>query len=132
MIEHGDFEITQVNSVIITKATGPWNEESTLNFSENMHRVVVSMEGQPFASIGIFYGESILIPSAEVQIRKLTKWRKEHGLQCVALVLVNELVTNNLTMQQYHKIYGDSNIEHQFFKSFEQAKEWLTERGFYF
>ncbi len=131
MIEHGDFEIIRSNSVIITRAKGPWNEESTIRFTTEMRCIVEKMAGKPYASVGIFYGESILIPDAVKQISKLTKWRKEHGLQCVALVLNEDILTKSLTMELYTKIYSESGVEHQFFDRFAHAINWLTERKFY-
>lgn len=131
MDEHGDYEILTSNFIIITRAKGPWNEESTSHFAQEMQYTIDKFNGMPFAAIGMFYGESILTPDAENQLAKLNRWRKERGLQIVAIVLSDKSMGNSLTIHQYKNAYASLGIKHQFFEHISQAKKWLEFHGFY-
>lgn len=125
---HGDFKLVLSGNVMITVATGPWNQECIEKFRKEYFQLVQPLKGQQRADLVILQGESLLIPSAEQRLTKTINKSAEHGLSHVALVVSNAAI-RPIAQAQFNKVYQSSGLNIQFFDQQVKALNWLTQQG---
>lgn len=123
--EHGQFDIETIDNVVIVDAKGPFNKEVIPLYRQAMKDAIASFSGQKWQQIIVIRETSLFTPEAEKALLKTLAYRKSLGLNASAVVMLDcDAVA--LTKQQLTRCYNRYDIEHDFFDSIEEAKQWLA------
>ncbi|MBU2978121.1 hypothetical protein [Alteromonas sp. C1M14] len=127
---HGEFTITRSGNVMLTQAFGPWNTECVEQFAKHYANELGSLKDESWADIIVLRGESLLIPEAERTLSEKVRWATEHGLKDVAIV-TGESFVGVASRMQLEKLYTHFEFEYAFFRYYEEASTWLTQKGYH-
>ena len=122
---HGKFNITTTHDLLVLDATGPFNLQHVNNLIAEMARIIPQMDGD-WGQLTIFHDDSIFVPEAFKVVKQSIKARGEHGLKCVAIVLVSAQCSF-IMKQQITAIYENTSLPFAFFDSETLAKHWLAD-----
>lgn len=130
LFEHGDYIVGNNQQILLFAGRGPWNDEAMLQGAKLMgQKIALFDQAKPWAQLSCLVGESLMPPSTFRTFIHHCKIRKERGLACLAIVILDSEVKNTIK-QQLSEAYLKADIEHQFFSSIEQAVSWLGQNDF--
>lgn len=121
---HGSYTIEQHNNILMIDAQGPFNEETTEQYYQDIKLITKKMSGSPWASLVSFTGNSVFAPEAEYKLIETTQYRVDNGMVAVAAVIFNSAYADVLQMQ-LQRIYQSCGIQFNFFSNADHAKNWL-------
>lgn len=121
---HGSYTIEQHNNILMIDAQGPFNEETTEQYYQDIKLITKKMSGSPWASLVSFTGNSVFAPEAEHKLIETTQYRVDNGMVAVAAVIFNSAYADVLQMQ-LQRIYQSCGIQFNFFSNADHAKNWL-------
>ena len=123
---HGSYSIEQQGNILLVDAKGPFNEVTLAQYHLDMKEVCQQMQGQPWASLVTYYGNSIFTPEAEACLIDVTKYRVKHGMLVNASVIIN---SNHADLQQMQltRVYQSAGVLFHVFSDVERAKDWLVD-----
>jgi hypothetical protein len=123
--EHGIYEITVENNLLLVDATGPFNEELIISYRKALEAAIKLLEVGKWNQIITVRETSIFTPEAELALSNSLKERKLRGL-LRSCVIVGELNSRAIAIKQMSRCYLYAEIENQFFTTFAEAKQWLN------
>lgn len=121
---HGSYTIEQQNNILLIDAHGPFTEETTEQYYQDIKLVTKQMSSSPWASLVSFTGHSVFAPEAEQKLIETTQYRVDNGMVAVAAVIFNSGYADILQMQ-LQRIYQGCGIQFNFFSNADHAKNWL-------
>lgn len=103
--EHGTFTIEVLsNNIILTDATGPWNQETLKRYFSEIMAYVDMFKGQPWFSIDIHRNETLLSPEALHVVRKILQWKKSTNFQSQTIIY-KEHFASTITQEQAQQLF---------------------------
>ncbi|MDP5029603.1 hypothetical protein [Paraglaciecola sp.] len=130
MFEHGDYVVGINQQVLLFVGRGPWNDEALIDGAKKLGKEIQHLDlTLPWAQLSCLVGECLMPPSTFDGFVYHSKIRKEKGLACLAIVILESDISNTIK-QQLGAAYRQAEIEHQFFNSIESAIEWLAQQHF--
>jgi hypothetical protein len=126
LAEQGQYTIERKNNVLFVDARGPFNEEITLRYFEDVKQVCRDFSGEIWGSLVTYYGNSIFTPEAEAGLIEITKYREDRGMVAIASVIMQ---SNSADLQQMQlaRIYQATNITAHVFSNIDSATQWISE-----
>ena len=130
MVEHGDYIVGTNQQVLLFVGRGPWNDEALFVGTKKMGQQISLLDlSKPWAQLSCLVGECLMPPSTFDAFVNQSKIRKQRGLKCLAIVILESDVANTIK-QQLSEAYKKADIEHQFFFSIDPALQWLAQKQF--
>ena len=83
---HGEYRIERHGQVLMVDAEGPWNEEAARQYRRDLEQQIAELVPSPWGMVVVCHGEAVLVPGAEVQMLKITRWRVSQGMRQIAMV----------------------------------------------
>lgn len=124
-LSHGTFTVEISEQLLIVDAKGPFNEEIVHEYKQAVSKAIDQFNEQPWQQIIIMRAESIFIPDAYEEMRKLAKYRKSRGLTASA-VIWKESTAKEIVSMQLGNIYKEADVACAFFENKTQALSWLN------
>jgi len=125
--QHGTFKAKREGSIIVFRATGPWNIEAMQNAADQFIQLSTPLYDSPWGMVGDFYGQAIHVPEAAEKLTEIVRIEKNRGRVATGLVTVNSELPL-LVKQHLAEIYGNAGEQFQFFNNVQDAKMWVEER----
>ena len=129
MEPHGTYRIQLLDRVIYVSAKGPFNDDAVKAYSRDLTSSIQTLAPDPWSLCAVFKNESLFTPEAETELTAVTRWRKDKGMHCVAVVL-QDIREKVIFQAQMEKIYSTVGVTHAFFDDTASAFSWLAEHGF--
>lgn len=120
------YSIASQSNILEVEAFGPFNEQVTEKYIDDMYNACDRFSGQPWGLLIAFYGNSVFSPEAEEALIKVNKYRVEQGLIANASVLIDSS-TADIQQLQLRRIYQACNITFYVFSDIDNAKSWLEQ-----
>lgn len=121
---HGSYIIEQQNNILLIDAQGPFNEETTEQYHQDIKLITKKMSGSPWASLVSFKSNSVFTPDVEHKLIETNQYRVDHGMVAVAAVISNSAYADIIQMQ-LQRIYQSCSIQFNFFSDTDHAQKWL-------
>lgn len=125
--EHGAFKIELVDSLLFVDAQGPFNEELIKRYKADLESKIQALEHASWCQIITLHDMSVFTPEAESALTNTLINRKSRGLIASA-VIISDVDYQDLVCSQMSRCYHTARVEHEYFTSLSQAKEWVNER----
>ena len=122
----GKYKITPDGQLLVVDAHGPFTEDVTENYLNDMYSACRVFAGQPWGLLATFYGNSVFTPEAEAALVKVTRYRVEHGMIANASVILDSNLAD-IQQMQLKRIYHACDVTFHVFANIEAAKNWLTD-----
>lgn len=123
---HGEYTIEKKGNILFIDAHGPFNEITAQLFAQEMYQTCKLFNGERWASLVTYYGNSIYTPEAEKTLIALTKYRAKYGMVANASILLNSNC-GDLQQMQLRKIYQSAKMTFHVFSDVNNAEKWLVE-----
>ncbi len=123
---HGSYTIEQQGNILLIDAKGPFNDVTLAKYKLDMKEVCQHMNGQPWASLVTYYGNSIFTPEAEKSLIEVTKYRVKNGMVANASVIIDSHHAD-LQQMQLRRVYQAADVLFHVFSDVGSANEWLNE-----
>jgi hypothetical protein len=120
------YSIASQSNILEVEAFGPFNEQVTEKYIDDMYSACDQFSGQPWGLLIAFYGNSVFSPEAEEALIKVNKYRVEQGLIANASVLIDSS-TADIQQLQLRRIYQACDITFYVFSDIDSAKSWLEQ-----
>ncbi len=120
------YSIASQSNILEVEAFGPFNEQVTEKYIDDMYNACDQFSGQPWGLLIAFYGNSVFSPEAEEALIKVNKYRVEQGLIANASVLIDSS-TADIQQLQLRRIYQACDITFYVFSDIDSAKSWLEQ-----
>lgn len=121
-----NYSIASRSNILQVEAFGPFNDNVTENYIDDMYTACEQFSGQPWGLLIAFYGNSVFSPEAEAALIKVNKYRVEQGLVANASVIIDSS-TADIQQLQLRRIYQACNITFYVFSDLTSAKSWLEQ-----
>ncbi|APD88733.1 hypothetical protein BM524_02300 [Alteromonas mediterranea] len=131
--KYGNYSLDISGNVLEVFATGAWNLKTTEFFIEEMHDLIGSFNGEPWAAL--MDGRRWVLSTIECQTRLADsiKVNIEHGLTRSAYVLDSGMV-KRAQLERTHpsraRDFKGKNYEREYFRKYFEALNWLHKEGF--
>jgi len=89
---HGEYTIEKKGNILFIDAHGPFNDITAQLFSQEMYQTCKLFNGECWASLVTYYGNSIYTPEAESTLIALTKYRAKYGMIANASIILDSNV----------------------------------------
>jgi len=123
---HGEYTIEKKGNILFIDARGPFNDITAQLFSQEMYQTCKLFNGECWASLVTYYGNSIYTPEAESTLIALTKYRAKYGMIANASIILDSNC-GDLQQMQLRRIYQTSNMTFHVFCDVNSAEKWLVE-----
>lgn len=123
-IPHGNTEVFFFNDILLVHATGPFNREGVVEYSEHLS-ILISNNTQYFSKILVLAGLALFTPDAEVLIVHAIRKLKDKGLNMIA-ILIKEPAVAHIIMAQFSNIFMRAGVLYTFSTSLKDAERWLA------
>ncbi|MFA3790134.1 hypothetical protein AB6T38_03365 [Aliiglaciecola sp. SL4] len=126
--EHGNYVVGKCRQVILYSGRGPWNDEALEKGIKNTGDATELVDkSRPWGQITCLYGESLFPPSTYEIFLEQNRIRKNNGITCIAVVILNSDISN--TIKQQRSIgYEATGIDYAFFDSVDNSIPWLESK----
>lgn len=121
---HGEWKINLVGDVLVRSTAGQFNIEGTKACSLEAKKIVP--KNTPWAYLGNASNWEMSGEESFKLFPTLIEWALNNGCQYGAIVLPN-IILEKLYKEYTNNITGN---KFQYFKTLEEACEWLTSKGF--
>lgn len=122
----GEYTIEKKGNILFIDAHGPFNDITAKLFAKEMYQTCKLFNGEYWASLVTYYGNSIYTPEAEETLIKLTKYREEYGMIANASVILDSNC-GDLQQMQLRRIYQSAHLTFHVFSDVNSAEKWLVE-----
>jgi hypothetical protein len=123
--QHGTFKLNVEKNILYVDAKGPFNDQFILKYSIAIEDHIRSLEHSDWSQIVVLHELSLYTPQAEQALIKSAIDRRKRGLVDIAFVL-KDTKSTFLIQIQLSRCYSEGGVNHQFFDTQAQAKEWLN------
>lgn len=123
---HGKYTIEKKGNILFIDARGPFNDITAQAFAKDMYQTCKLFNGEYWASLVTYYGNSIYTPEAESMLIALTKHRTKYGMIANASIILDSNC-GDLQQMQLHRIYQAANMTFHVFSDINSAEKWLVE-----
>ena len=123
--EHGVFKVSVEAKLLFIDATGPFNEESVKYYNKALESCIRQLEASPWNQIVSFHKMSMFTPEAENRLTETLVKRRSRGLIYCAVILA-DVDFKSSVKEQMSRCYHSAGVEHQYFDSMANAKEWIN------
>lgn len=133
--EHGVYDISIQQRLLVVNATGPWNAEAASRFAVRVKdAVIASWSDDTWAMIAILHGQGLYTQFSTPILKDLHAWRVAHGLRHIAIIHSKDIPeSSTLTEYQFDDIYRSlksGECVQRYFRSVQQGMEWMKELGY--
>ena len=91
MNQHGEFELSWIEDLLIIKMAGPFNDEGVLDCSEEVKALIQRKNLPSWRRLEILDDNTLASLSALEHTRELYAWYNEHGCRATAIVVSNSV-----------------------------------------
>jgi len=124
--EHGVCEVKVDGKLLLVDATGPFNEEFIKHYQRVLETSIEHLETSQWHQIVTFHQMSIFTPEAEEALTQSLINRRSRGLVACGVVIA-DVECKSLVQEQMSRCYNKAEVEHQYFSSITNAKEWANQ-----
>lgn len=121
--EHGSFEITIQENILILDAEGPFNSELITRYYNELKTRAVAFNDEPWAHVAILRGLCSFTPDVFSLLPEVLDWKKSNLMVSEAVCFI-DAGGASLTKQQIADSYGSAGIENRTFENLDDAITW--------
>jgi hypothetical protein len=123
---HGEYTIEKKGNILFVDAHGPFNDITAQLFAQDMYQTCKFFNGECWASLATYHGNSIYTPEAESTLISITKYRAQFGMIANASIILDSNCSD-LQQMQLRRIYQSANMTFHVFSDANSAEKWLVE-----